>query len=136
MRWMPGEDWTLLAPAKGIAHGGVWLTPDGTVVKRLVPGDERRGRYGYWRRQAEVARSGVLEWTKGLRAPRTVKVESDPDGITLWIEAVEPGPVSVDEAAAALGRFGLNQVEPASWFARRILRDRLDDDAAHGGWAA
>jgi hypothetical protein len=132
---MAGDDWVLLAAAKGVAHGGVWRTPDGTVVKRLVPGDERPRRYGYWRRQAEVASSGVLEWTKGLRAPRTVKVESDPDGITLWTEAVEPGPVSVDEAAAALGRFGLNRVEPASWFARRILRDRLEDDAAHGGWA-
>ena len=135
MRWRPGDAWTLLAPAKGIAHAGVWRTPDGTVVKRLVPGDERPGRYGYWRREAEVARSGVLEWTKGLRAPRAVKVESDPDGITLWTEAVEPGPVSVVEAAEAIGRFGLNRVEPASWFARRILRDRLDDDAAHGGWA-
>ena len=135
MRWRPGDAWTLLAPAKGIAHAGVWRTPDGTVVKRLVPGDERPGRYGYWRREAEVARSGVLEWTKGLRAPRAVKVESDPDGITLRTEAVEAGPVSVAEAAEAIGRFGLNRVEPASWFARRILRDRLDDDAAHGGWA-
>ncbi|MFF0268750.1 phosphotransferase [Kribbella sp. NPDC004536] len=135
MRWVPGDGWVLLAPAKGVAHGGVWRTPDGTVVKRLVPGDERPGRYGYWRRQAEVASSGVLEWTKGLRAPRAVKVETDPDGITLWTEGVVPGPVSVDEAAAALGRFGLNRVEPANWFARRILRDRLDDDAAHGGWA-
>lgn len=135
MRWMPGHDWTLLAPGKGVAHGGVWRTPERTVVKRLVPGDERPGRYAYWRRQAEVASSGVLEWTKGLRAPECLKVEIDPDGMTVWTEAVEPGLVSVDEAAAALGRFGLNRLEPASWFARRILRDRLDDDAAHGGWA-
>jgi Ser/Thr protein kinase RdoA (MazF antagonist) len=135
MRWEPEDDWILLVAGTGVAHGGVWRTPGGQVVKRLVPGDERPGRYAYWRRQAEVASSGVLEWTKGLRAPKCLKVESDPDGITLWTEAVDPAPVAVDEAAAALGRFGLNRLEPADWFARRIMRDRLDDDAAHGGWA-
>jgi hypothetical protein len=133
--FLPGDDWILLAAAKGVAHGGVWRTAEQTVVKRLVPGEERAGHYAYWRRQAEVAGSGVLEWTKGLRAPRCLKVESDRDGITFWTEAVEPGPVSVAEAAAALGRFGLNRVQPAEWFARRILRDRLDDDSAYGGWA-
>jgi hypothetical protein len=113
----------------------VWRTPDRLVVKRLLPGDERPSRYAYWRRPAEVAGSGLLERTTGLRAPLCLKVDSDPEGITLWIEAVDPGPVATDEAAAALGRFGLNRVQPASWFARRILRDRLADDAAHGGWA-
>jgi Ser/Thr protein kinase RdoA (MazF antagonist) len=60
---------------------------------------------------------------------------SDPDGITLWVEAVELSPVTPEEAAAALGRFGLNRLEPASWFSRRILWDRLADDTPVGGWA-
>ncbi|TCC29268.1 phosphotransferase [Kribbella sindirgiensis] len=135
MRWEPGDDWTLLAAPKELAHGGVWRTPERMVVKRLVPGDERPARYGYWRRQDEVASSGVLEWTKGLRAPKYLKTEADADGILVWTEAVEPGPVGVDEAATALGRFGLNRLRPEPWFARRILRDRLDDDAVHGGWS-
>jgi hypothetical protein len=135
MRWEPEEDWTLLAAGIGTRHAGVWRTPDRLVVKRLIPGDERPSRYAYWRRQAEVAESGLLERTTGLRAPQCLKVESDPEGITLWIEAVDPGPVATHEAAAALGRFGLNRLKPESWFARRILRDRLADDAPHGGWA-
>ncbi|MFF0340860.1 phosphotransferase family protein [Kribbella sp. NPDC004875] len=136
MRWEPGRDWTLLAAGTDITHGGVWRTPDRQVVKRLIPGDDRPSRYAYWRRQAELASSGLLELTSGLRAPRFLKAETDPDGITLWFEAVAPSPVTPEEAAAALGRFGLNQLEPARWFSRQILRDRLADDAVHGGWAA
>ncbi|MGW7679792.1 phosphotransferase family protein [Kribbella sp. NPDC054772] len=136
MRWEPERDWTLLAAGTEITHGGVWRTPDRQVVKRLIPGDERPSRYAYWRRQADLASSGLLELTTGLRAPRFLKAESDPDGITLWFEAVAPSPVTPVEAAAALGRFGINHVEPASWFSRQILRDRLADDAVHGGWAA
>ncbi|WP_166678066.1 aminoglycoside phosphotransferase family protein [Kribbella kalugense] len=114
----------------------MWSTPEGFVAKRLVPGEGRPGHYAYWRRQAEVAGSGLLERTVGLRAPRCVKVESDPDGITLWTDAVQTTPLTSVDAAAAIGRFALNRLEPAQWFARRIMRDRLADDQQHGGWAA
>jgi hypothetical protein len=136
MRWLPGDDWTALTAGTGVSNGGVWRTPDGFVVKRLVPGVETPGHYAYWRRQAEVARSGVLESTIGLRAPRCLKVETDADGIALWTEAVETVEVSPVESAAALGRFALNDLQPAEWFARGILRDRLANDEGRGGWSA
>ena len=136
MVWRPGRDWILLSVGNGRADGGVWSTPEGFVAKRLVPGEGRPSHYAYWRRQAEVAASGLLELTVGLRAPRCVKVESDPGGITLWTDAVQTTPLTSADAAAALGRFALNRLEPAAWFAQRILHDRLADDRQHGGWAA
>ena len=117
-----------------MSHAGVWRTPDDLVAKRLLPGVERPDHYAYWRRQAEVASSGLLETTAGLRALRCLKVDHDPDGITLWTPAVELIAAEPAELAAALGRFGLNRLEPADWFARRILRDRLASDEQGAGW--
>jgi hypothetical protein len=105
------------------------------VAKRLLPGVERADHYAYWRRQAELASSGVVEGTVGLRAPRCVKVESDPDGMTVWSAAVRAVEFEPVELAGALGRFGLNEFEHAEWFARRILRDRLAGDENGAGWA-
>jgi hypothetical protein len=136
MRWKPGPDWTPLSAGTGTSDGGVWLTPDGAVVKRLVPGTEMPGHYSYWRRQAEVATSRILETTSGLRAPTCLGVDSDPDGITLWTVAVEPVELEPIELAEALGRFSLNRMPQSDWFARRILRDRLANDEGRGGWAA
>lgn len=135
MHWKPESDWTALTVGTGVSNGGVWLTPDGMVAKRLLPGVERPGHYAYWRRQAEVAGSGVVEETVGLRAPRCVKVDSDPDGVTVWSAAVSPVEFEPVELAWALGRFGMNEFEPAEWFARRILRDRLAGDEDGAGWA-
>ena len=118
-----------------MSNGGVWRTPDGFVVKRLLPGVERPDHYAYWRRQAEVASSGLVEETTGLRAPRCLKVESDPEGISLWMDAVATTTIGPVESAVALGRFGLNELGHAEWFARRILRDRLANDEQRGGWA-
>jgi hypothetical protein len=78
----------------------------------------------------------VLESTTGLRAPRCLKVETDADGIALWTEAVDTVEVPPLQLAEALGRFALNVVEPADWFARAILRDRLANDEGRGGWSA
>jgi hypothetical protein len=135
MDWQPESDWTPLLTGTGVSNGGVWQTPDGLVVKRLVPGVERPDHYAYWRRQAEVAGSGLVETTIGLRAPRCVKVDHDPDGITVWTVAVEASEVETGELATALGRFELNELKPADWFARGILRDRLANDEQRGGWA-
>ena len=105
------------------------------MVKRLLRGVERPDHYAYWRRQAEVAASGVVEATMGLRAPRCVKVDSDADGVTVWTESVTTVALSAVELATAVGRFGRNQIEPADWFARRILQDRLANDEHGPGWA-
>jgi hypothetical protein len=135
MHWKPEPDWTALTAGTGVSNGGIWLTPDGVVAKRLLPGVERPGHYAYWRRQAEVASSGVVEETIGLRAPRCVKVDSDPEGVTVWSAAVSPVELEPVEVASALGRFGLNQFVPADWYAQRILRDRLANDEQGAGWA-
>jgi phosphotransferase family enzyme len=135
MDWQPEDDWIALTAGTGVSNGGVWLTPGGVVVKRLLPGVEQVDHYAYWRRQAEVAGSGVVERTVGLRAPRCVKVESDPGGVTVWSAAVPSVQVEPVELAGALGRFALNEIEPAEWFARRILRDRLAKDETGPGWA-
>ncbi|WP_328322817.1 aminoglycoside phosphotransferase family protein [Kribbella sp. NBC_00382] len=135
MYWEPDSDWTALTAGTGVSNGGVWLTPDGLVAKRLLPGVERADHYAYWRRQAEVAAHGVVERSVGLRGPRCVKVESDPDGVTVWSAAVSEVSFEPAELALALGRFGLNEFEPAEWFARRILRDRLAGDERDAGWA-
>jgi hypothetical protein len=134
MEWQPEGDWVPLTAGTGISNGGVWRTPDGLVAKRLLPGAERPDHYAYWRRQAELASSALVETTTGLRAPRCVKVEHDPDGITLWTVAVEPDEVEPAELATALGRFALNRLGPAEWFARGILRDRLANDERRAGW--
>ncbi|MDX6262314.1 MAG: hypothetical protein QOH84_4002 [Kribbellaceae bacterium] len=135
MHWEPESDWTALTVGTGVSNGGVWLTPDGMVAKRLLPGVERADHYAYWRRQAEVAVSGVVEATIGLRGPRCVKVDSDPGGVTVWSVAVKAVEIEPVELASALGRFGLNEFEHAEWFARRILRDRLAGDEQGAGWA-
>jgi hypothetical protein len=64
-----------------------------------------------------------------------VKVESDPGGLTVWSAAVPAVELEPLELALGLGRFGLNEFEPAEWFARRILRDRLAGDERAAGWA-
>lgn len=134
MEWQPDDDWIPLMIGTGISNGGVWRTPDGLVVKRLLPGVERPDHYAYWRRQAEVASSGLVDTTTGLRAPRCVKVDHDAGGITMWTDSVEPTVVEPAELAAALGQFGLNEFGSADWFARGILRDRLTNDEQRGGW--
>jgi hypothetical protein len=135
MHWEPEPEWTALTAGTGVSNGGVWLTPDGLVVKRLLRGVERPDHYAYWRRQAEVASSGVVEATVGLRAPRCVKVDSDADGVTVWTEAVTAVALSGVELATAVGRFGRNEIAHADWFARRILRHRLANDEQGPGWA-
>ncbi|NEA33022.1 phosphotransferase [Streptomyces sp. SID13031] len=135
MHWEPEDDWVALTAGTGVSNGGVWLTPGGLVAKRLLPGVERPDHYAYWRRPAEVASSGLVEGTAGVRAPRCVKVDSDPDGVTVWSVAVSPVAIAPEELAAAVGRFGLNSMVPTEWFARRILRDRLANDEQGDGWA-
>ncbi|GAB3820772.1 hypothetical protein [Kribbella italica] len=91
--------WTPLTLGTGRHNGGVWRTPEGAVVKRLVRGTEQPRHHAYWRRQALVAESGLVRRTPGLRAPETLRVEEDAEGITLWMDWVEPaGPRSARPA--------------------------------------
>jgi hypothetical protein len=134
--WQPSADWQPLTSGTGQATGGVWRTPDGQVVKRLVPGvttDQRH--HAFWERQALVAESGIVSGTPGLRAPACLGVERDPEGITLRMADVPASDWDAEALAEALGRFaGCSVVEPA-WGARDVLRDRLATVERRGGWA-
>ena len=134
MPWHPSPDWQPLTAGTGQATGGVWRTPDGEVVKRLVPGVQDPRHHAYWERQALVAESGVVAGTPGLRAPVCLGVERDGDGITLrmaYTSAVEWAPEAL---AGALGRFAGSSVAEPDWGARDVLRDRLRTVEQRGGW--
>lgn len=118
----------------GQSNGGVWLTPDRRVVKRLLPGVEDQRHHAYWRRQAEVAASGIVATTPGVRSPGCVRVDRDADGITLWMTEVEAVTHEPLELARALGRFGSARIAEPEWGTRGILRDRLARVTRRGGW--
>ena len=136
MTWQPGANWRPLLRGTGQSNGGVWLTPSGEVVKRLVPGVEDPRHHGYWERQALVAESGIVAATPGLRSPACLGVERDSLGITLRTAYVSPATWSPLGLAAALGRFARSQLEEPSWGARDILRNRLTTVEHRGGWSA
>ncbi|GAA3150856.1 hypothetical protein JOF29_008366 [Kribbella aluminosa] len=136
LSWQPSSRWEPLTAGTGQATGGVWRTPGGEVVKRLVRGVTDPRHHAYWERQALVAESGVVTRTAGLRAPGWTGVERDADGITLRTAYVAPYDWAPEALAGALGRFsGCSVVEPA-WGARDVLRDRLRTVERRGGWGA
>ncbi|MEU4293630.1 phosphotransferase [Kribbella sp. NPDC026596] len=129
MPWQPSPDWQPLTAGTGQATGGVWLTPDEQVVKRLVPGIQDPRHHAYWERQALVAESGVVATTPGLRSPACLAVERDPTGITLRMAYVPPAPWTPVALAAALGRFARSSVTEPSWVARDVPRTPSHGDA-------
>ena len=141
--WQPEPGWHPLPGGTGTSTVGVWRTVLGerpVVVKRLAaPGPADPGELSdphhpaYWRRAADVAVSGVVEHTSGLRSPWT-SVEEDDDGITLVQEWVEDGAVSGLAAAHAMGRFAGCDLGERAWLARDQLRHRLRRVERHGGW--
>ncbi|GAA1159782.1 hypothetical protein GCM10009630_67380 [Kribbella jejuensis] len=136
MTWQPDPEWTPLTAGTGQATGGVWRTPSGVVVKRLVPGVVDPRHHAYWERQVLVAESGIVARTAGLRAPACLGVERDADGITLRTAEVAPAAWAPEVLAAALGRFAACSVVEPAWGARNILRDRLTTVERRGGWAS
>ena len=96
--WQPEPGWQPL-PGAGPATAGVWSATSGgreVVVKRLrrpdphdAPGTLVPGDVNYWRRAADVALSGVVAGSPGLREATVVRVEEDDEGITLVHERVE-----------------------------------------------
>jgi hypothetical protein len=122
---------------------GVWRTQregDPLVVKRLaVPGPDDPAElsdprhFAYWRREADVAVSRVVEATPGLRA-RVLDVAEDDEGITLTREWVEDAALNGLYVAHALGRFAGADIGRSKWLAVGQLRDRLTRVERRGGW--
>ena len=141
--WQPEPGWHPMPGGTGPSTLGVWravLGDQAVVVKRLVapgtndPGElSDPGHSAYWRRAADVALSGIVDGTPGLRAPLTA-VDEDADGITLTQQWVEDAANSGLFAAHALGRFAGARLDTRSWLARNQLRDRLRRVERHGGW--
>ncbi|MET9311346.1 hypothetical protein ABZX12_05940 [Kribbella sp. NPDC003505] len=102
MSWQPSPAWQPLTSGTGQATGGVWRTPAGEVVKRLVPGVSDPRHHAFWERQALVAESGVVAGTPGLRAPACLGVERDADGITLRTAYTSPVEWAPESLAAGL----------------------------------
>ena len=141
--WQPEPGWHPLPGGTGPSTLGVWravLDDQPVVVKRLAaPGEHDPAEladprhFAYWRRAADVALSGLLDTSPGLRAPRTA-VEEDDEGITLVQDWVEDGANSGLFCAHALGRFSTADLGEARWLARDQLRNRLERVARRGGW--
>jgi hypothetical protein len=110
---------------------GVWRTELGgqpLAVKRLArpsPGDPPElsdpTHFAYWRREADVAESGLARSTPGLRGP-VIAVEEDAAGITLTSDWVEEAGTNGLFVAHALGRFAAADLGDRRWLARDLLR--------------
>lgn len=129
--WVPGPDWQAVADAGGSATRGVWRAErDGStfVVKRLEPAGPKSAdvrHHSWWRREAEVAISGILNDSRGLIAPAPISVDEDEEGITLWSPEVPSAPIADDVLANALGRFSSQSLQDPGWFNRDMLRHRI-----------
>jgi hypothetical protein len=138
--WQPEPGWQRLASGLGASTAGVWLAGD-RVVKRLtapLPGDPGElsdpRHFAYWRRSAEVAVSGVVAATPGLRSDPAHLVEEDADGITLWLPHVDELPPGGLFVARSLGAFAGAELSPYPWLARNQLADRIRKVERNGGW--
>lgn len=142
--WQPAAGWQRL-PGSGPSSAGVWTAhEDGrqVVIKRLVAPIHHEDALqsspqhpAYWRRAADVALSGVVARTPGLREPPVVRVEEDAEGITLVHGWVEPRPLPASSLAACLGRFTTADVAPHPWLVRGQLAARLAEVERRGGWS-
>jgi hypothetical protein len=141
--WEPDPAWHPLVGGTGTSTVGVWRTDhDGRplVVKRLAaPGRHDPPEYSephhfaYWRREADVAITGLVEATPGLRGT-TVDVAEDEHGITLTREWVEDAALNGLYVAHAMGRFAAADLGRHRWLAVGQLRDRLRRVERRGGW--
>ena len=138
--WHPEPGWQRLTAGTGSSTVGVWRAGD-RVVKRLgapLPGDPEMlsnpRHVAYWRRPADVALSGLVEDTPGLRSPAALEVEEDDDGITVWLPQVPEQPPTGLFVARCLGEFAGAELGSPTWLARDQLRDRLRMVERRGGW--
>ncbi|KAA1429273.1 phosphotransferase [Nocardioides antri] len=141
--WQPEPDWVALPGGTGTSTVGVWRTALGgrpVVVKRLAapqPGDPASlsdpSHIAYWRREADVVVTGLIDATPGLRgAPASV--EEDPEGVTIIRDWVEDAASSGLFLALCLGRFAGADLPRPRFLARTLMRDRVDRVARNGGW--
>lgn len=142
--WQPEASWRRLQGGRGASSAGVWLAERQgrpVVVKRLVaplPGDPPElldpAGPGWWRREADVALSGIVAHTPGLRSPEAMAVEADDEGVAVvWPHLPEetlPGLY----VARALGRFAGAGLPDRPWLTHGQLRSRLQRVAFRGGW--
>jgi hypothetical protein len=141
--WQPEPGWQQL-PGSGPATVGVWaarVAGREVVVKRLAspdpfdaPGLLVPHDVNYWRRAADVALSGVVADTPGLREAPVVRVDEDAEGVTLVHERVERHDAPGLWLAACLGRFAAVDLGPHPWLAGNQLRSRLGLVERRGGW--
>lgn len=141
--WQPEPGWQRL-PGAGPATQGVWKAwEDGreVVVKRLArpePSDpagvNEPADVNYWRRAADVALSGIVADTPGLREAPVVRIEEDEEGVTLVHRRVATAQSPGLWLGACLGRFAAVDLGAAPWLARGQLRTRLALVARRGGW--
>ena len=129
--WVPEAQWEPVSGAGGSATRGVWrAVRDGQrfIVKRLEPSGVRsrdRRHHSWWRREAEVAVSGILNESFGLRPPAPIMVEEDEGGVTLWSPEVPVAAVTDEAVAHALGRFSSQTRQDPGWFTCNMLRFRI-----------
>ena len=141
--WEPQPGWLSVPGGTGPSTVGVWRTELGgqpLAVKRLArpgPGDPAElsdpTHFAYWRREADVAESGLALSTPGLRGPVTA-VEEDAAGITLTSDWVEDAGTNGLFVAHALGRFAAADLGDRPWLARDLLRRRIARVEHRGGW--
>jgi hypothetical protein len=141
--WEPDPAWHPVPGGTGTSTVGVWRTVSAgnpLVVKRLArpgPDDPQelldRRHFAYWRREADVATTGVVLGTPGLRAT-ALDVAEDDDGITLTREWIEDAALNGLYVAHALGRFAGADVGRGRWLAVDQLRDRMLRVERRGGW--
>lgn len=139
--WQPDPGWERLA--SGPSGQGVWRVHGDPlrVVKRLwrpdpveAPLAHEPSHPAWWRREADVALDRAVEATPGLRAARTLRVDEDGDGVTLWQEWVDDAAPGGLFLARSLGRFAGADLHDRSWEARGVLRTRLRMVEHRGGW--
>lgn len=142
--WQPEPGWQPLPGGMGMSTAGVWLAQeDGRelVVKRIAaPAPDDPGElsipthFAWWRRPVEVAATGIVEATPGLRSTPVVRIEDDVEGSTLWHERVPTVPLTGPFVAGALGRFTQADLGDHGWLARDQLAERLARTERRGGW--
>lgn len=143
--WQPEASWRRL-PGAGPGTVGVWEAWEGqqrVVVKRLAaptwldtPQQSTRHHPGYWRREADVTLSGLVSNSPGLVGAPVIRVEEDPDGITLVHQYVEAEELSGLFLARAVGRFATTAVPVSEWLARDQFCHRVRSVERSGGWGA
>lgn len=141
--WEPQPDWRAMPPGTGTSTVGVWRAALGdrpVVIKRLRRPDGHEPselsdptHVAYWRREADVHDTGIVQHTVGLRCA-VAGVEEDDHGVTLTREWVEDAATSGPFRAIGMGRFAGADVPRTRFLARDQLRHRLAQVERRGGW--